>query len=184
MSTVEKKNSRGADIADDCMSSFVNMTARALTDPRVKPDPEQLVRLFSGRCKDQMDLITGFGSIAPLYAAPPEVREHAEVDVDAVLGAATVPFYETGNAAMGYCISRYDVRDRLQDIKIPTFIFVGRHDWITPVPCSEEIAAGVPMSKLVVYEKSGHFPGLEEKTKFQKDVRDFLKGLDVPALQL
>ncbi|TKA64786.1 hypothetical protein B0A55_08970 [Friedmanniomyces simplex] len=131
-----------------------------------------------------MDLIAGFGSIAALYAAPPEVKGHAGVDIDAVLSASAMPFYKTGNAAMGDCLSRYDVRDRLQDIKVLAFIAVGRHEWIIPVQGSEKLAEKMPRSRLVMYEMSGHLPGMEEKTRFQEDVREFLKTLDVPGLKL
>ncbi|KAK3631518.1 hypothetical protein LTR56_012274 [Elasticomyces elasticus] len=162
---------------------LMNMLKTALTNNRIKPDPDQVLRMFSGRCIDQMDLLTGFGSIAALYESPPEVKEHAEVDVGSVLSGATVPFYEAANAAMGDCLSRYDVRDRLKEIKVPAFVGVGRYDWVTPVSCGEELEAGLPTSKLVIYERSGHFPGLEEKTKFQKDVREFVKTMDVPGLK-
>ena len=160
----------------------INLTMRALTDPRIKPDPEQLVRMFSGRMIDQNDLLTGFMSIAPLYAAPPELKAQAEVDVDEVLSTAMKPFWETCNAAT-QCLSRYDMRDKLQDVKVPAFIYVGRHDWITPVPCSEEMVEKLPNEKFVIYEKSGHLPTLEEKTAFQKDAREFIKTLDIPGIK-
>ncbi|TKA82320.1 hypothetical protein B0A55_01438 [Friedmanniomyces simplex] len=132
----------------------------------------------------RLELDTDFGSIAALYAAPPEVKGHTEVDVDAVLSAATMPFCETGDAAMGDCLRRYDVRGRLQDIKVPAFTAVGRYGRITPVQCCEELAAKKSTSRLMVYERSGHLPGLEEETKFWEGVRDFLKTLDVPGLKL
>ena len=91
-------------------------------------------------------------------------------------------FYETGNAAQGDCLSRFDVRDRLHEIRIPVFVYVGRYDWITPVKLSEDLAGGIKGSKLVIYEKSGHMAALEEKTKFQKDVREFIKGLKMESL--
>ena len=84
---------------------------------------------------------------------------------------------------MGDCLSRFDVRDRLHEIKMPVFVYVGRYDWITPVKLSEELAAGIKDSKLVMYEKSGHMAALEEKTAFQKDVGEFLKRLDIEGLK-
>jgi len=159
------------------------MTKAALTDPRVKPDPEQLVRLLSGTVRDQEDLLTGFASLAPLYAAPDELKDQVEVDAGEVISKATKPFYETYNAAMNDCASRYDVRDVLQNIKTPAFVYVGRHDWITPVPCSEFLASKIPNAKLVIYEKSGHIAALEEKTPFQKDVREFVKALGIDGLE-
>ncbi|KAK5127621.1 hypothetical protein LTR85_006961 [Meristemomyces frigidus] len=161
----------------------INMTKAALTDPRVKPDPEQLVRMLSGNCRDQDDLMTGFATIAPLYAAPDAIKDLAEIDAGAVISKSIKPFYETVNAAMNDCASRYDVRDRLHEIKVPAFVFVGRHDWITPVPCSEFIAEKIPTSKLVIYQTSGHFAALEQKTPFQRDVREFIKTLGIPEFK-
>lgn len=80
---------------------------------------------------------------------------------------------------MGDCLSRYDIRDRLHEIDVPVFVYVGRYDWITPVRLGQELAAGIRNSKFVVYEKSGHMPALEEKTAFQADAREFIKSLRI-----
>lgn len=148
----------------------INMTAKALTDPRVQPDPTQLVRLLSGSCIDEADYLTAFTSIAPLYAAPDHLKDKTEVDVGKALSDVTKFVFETNSAAMSDCISRYDVRDGLHKIKVPAFVFVGRHDWITPVKLSEELAEGIPDARLVIFENSGHLPGLEERTLFKKEI--------------
>jgi pimeloyl-ACP methyl ester carboxylesterase len=83
---------------------------------------------------------------------------------------------------MGDCLSRFDLRDRLHEIEIPVFVYVGRYDWITQVKLSEDLAGGIKGSKLVVYGNSGHMAALEEKTKFQKHVREFLKSLNIEGL--
>lgn len=160
----------------------INMTKAALNDPRIKPDPDQVVRMSSGRMRDHMDFMTGFASIAPLYSAPDDLKAQAEVNVDEVIGAAFKPHWETANAAMGDCLSHYDMRDKLQDANVPAFVYVGRHDWFTPVPCSEEIAEKLPNAKLVIYEKSGHLAALEEKTAFQRDARQFIRTLSIASV--
>ena len=53
-------------------------------------------------------------------------------------------------------------------------VTVGRADWVTPVASAETIAALVPDSRLVIFEKSGHSPQLEEADKFQAVLRDFV----------
>ena len=62
---------------------------------------------------------------------------------------------------------------------MPVFIYCGRYDWITPPNMNEDAARAIEGSEFVVYENSGHMPALEEKTKFQKDVREFFKKLHV-----
>ena len=83
---------------------------------------------------------------------------------------------------MGDCLSRFDVRDRLHEIKVPAFVYVGRYDWITPVKLSEDLANGIKGSKLVVYEKSGHMAALEKNMTFQSDVREFVRSLNIAGL--
>jgi proline iminopeptidase len=83
---------------------------------------------------------------------------------------------------MGDCLSRFDVRDRLHEIKVPVFVYVGRYDWITPVKLNEDLASAIKGSKLVVYEKSGHMAPLEQQTAFQNDVREFVKGLNIQGI--
>ncbi|KAK5699577.1 hypothetical protein LTR97_005706 [Elasticomyces elasticus] len=162
---------------------LMNAVKTALVDPRTKDlvDPEQVLRMMSGRLRDFDDLATGFGTISALYAAPPDLKAQSETDVDAVLQTTMFPVLETCNAAMGYCLSRYDVRDRLHEIRIPTMVYVGRHDWITPPSVGKAVADGILGAKFVVYEKSGHFAALEEKTKFRADVLQFLQESGVPG---
>ena len=71
-------------------------------------------------------------------------------------------------------IPNYDVRKDLWMIRCPTLVLVGKHDWITPVSQSEEIARLIPGSRLVVFDKSGHMPFIEETQKFLDVVGDFL----------
>jgi len=51
------------------------------------------------------------------------------------------------------------------------------------VPCSGFLASKIPDAKLVIYEKSGHITALEEKTPFQKDVRQFVRALGIDGLE-
>ncbi|MCI0487479.1 MAG: alpha/beta fold hydrolase [Blastocatellia bacterium] len=71
---------------------------------------------------------------------------------------------------------RFDVRARLSEIKAPTLIIGGRHDLVTPVNHSVEMAKEIPHSKLVVMEHSGHFPFFEENYMFTQWVRSFMMG--------
>jgi proline iminopeptidase len=74
----------------------------------------------------------------------------------------------------------YDLKAELGKLPFPTLVTVGRRDWVTPVSSSETIAALIPKSKLVVFERSGHSPQIEESNLFQDVMRDFLDEA-VPA---
>jgi proline iminopeptidase len=67
-----------------------------------------------------------------------------------------------------------DVRAQLSEIKAPTLVVTGRHDLVTPPDQSAELASGLPLSKLVVLDHSGHFPFFEENYLFTEWVRHFL----------
>jgi proline iminopeptidase len=69
---------------------------------------------------------------------------------------------------------RLDYALRLSAIEAPTLILCGRHDPQFPVPCSEELATGIPNASLVLFERSGHYPFLEEADAFWRAVGRFL----------
>ena len=72
--------------------------------------------------------------------------------------------------------SRLDYGPRLGSIQIPTLILCGRHDPQYAPACSEELASGIRDSRLVWFERSGHFPFIEESDAFWPVVGDFLSA--------
>lgn len=140
----------------------------ALSSARVQVDREKLDRIMSGTVRDDADLRDCWAEILPLY-------DH-DLDWDKVRErvAATSYRYETHNYAFAVNQPGYDIKAKLPGITCPTLVTVGRHDWITPVACSETIASLIPGAELVVFEKSGHSPQLEESELFQAVVRRFL----------
>jgi proline-specific peptidase len=66
--------------------------------------------------------------------------------------------------------------DRTADlgrIDVPTLITVGRYDEIPP-SCAETMRAGIPGSRVVVFEQSSHVAHLEEPEAYAATVREFL----------
>jgi proline-specific peptidase len=62
---------------------------------------------------------------------------------------------------------------QLGRIDVPTLITVGRYDEIPP-SCAETLRAGIPHSRVVVFEHSGHVSHLEEPEAYVAAVREFL----------
>lgn len=143
-----------------------NALARAAEFPAI--DETLLDRLFGGRVESDEDFAEGFAAIAPLYDA------HYDPEATAARVRAATFRAETHNAAFSRNIPGFDLTDRLGEIEVPTLIIVGRHDWITPLEASEELAAGIPSAELAIFENSGHSPQLEENERFIAVVRDFL----------
>lgn len=67
-----------------------------------------------------------------------------------------------------------DVKSQLQEIKVPTLVVAGKYDLVTPPDQASELAAALPVSRLVVMEHSGHFPFFEENYMFTEWVRQFM----------
>lgn len=142
--------------------------ANALANTRVEIDREKLDRIFAGRVRDNDDLRDCWREILPLYD-----YHYDPAAVEAKV-AATPYRYEAHNYAFSVNIPNYDLKPVLPNVTAPTLITVGRTDWITPVSCSEQIASLIPGSRLVVFEKSGHSPQIEEAEAWTKVVREFL----------
>ncbi|MEI3849394.1 MULTISPECIES: alpha/beta fold hydrolase [unclassified Microbacterium] len=140
----------------------------ALATDRVTIDMEKFDRIDEGRVRDDADLKDCWREILPLYdfVYDPEAVER-KVE-------ATPYRYEAHNYAFSVNMPHYDIKAQLPSIAAPTLITVGRTDWITPVSCSETIAELVPDSELVVFERSGHSPQIEEADAWTRTVREFL----------
>jgi proline iminopeptidase len=143
-----------------------NALARAAEFPDITE--ELLDKLFEGRVESDEAFREAYATIAPLYDASTTPEKAA-----ARVASATFRV-DTHNQAFSRNIPNFDLTGRLHEIEVPTLIVVGRHDWITPVESSEELAAGIPNSELVIFENSGHSPQLEENEKFIAVVREFL----------
>ncbi|ULO09055.1 alpha/beta fold hydrolase [Paenibacillus sp. 19GGS1-52] len=130
---------------------------------------EMLNRLFGGQVKDDEEFRSMYQAILPLYWV-----SYTQKDLDDHLDSITFRA-DTHNWAFSINQPKYNLVDKLKTIQAPTLVLCGRHDWITPLEASEEIASEIPNSKLVVFENSGHSPQNEEREKFLGEVRQFLQ---------
>jgi pimeloyl-ACP methyl ester carboxylesterase len=113
-----------------------------------------------------------FDRIAPLYFRNPEhegvamLREYVRINKISL----------TARKATRGDIRRFPVRDKLNTIRVPTLVLVGRHDFVCSPMQAQTIHEGIRASKLAVFENSGHLPWLEEPDLFFSTVTNFLKG--------
>lgn len=68
-----------------------------------------------------------------------------------------------------------DLRGKLRHIAAPTLIIAGGKDPIVGMPAAEAMRQEIQKSELVVFDKSGHFPMLEEPEKFRTVLEEFLE---------
>jgi proline-specific peptidase len=74
-------------------------------------------------------------------------------------------------------IKDWDISDRLGEIRVPTLVFSGRYDEVTPAT-TELVHRGIPGSEYVVLEESSHMAQAEQPEETLALVRDFLARVE------
>ncbi len=94
------------------------------------------------------------------------------------------PVYETMNGPNEFTtignLKDWDRTDRLDEIRVPTLITVGRYDEVTPA-CAETLNRGIPGSQMVIFEESAHLAHVEEAKRYVAVVDAFLKTSPVAS---
>jgi pimeloyl-ACP methyl ester carboxylesterase len=72
---------------------------------------------------------------------------------------------------------RFDVRDRLDEVKTPALALVGEHDGLTPPAYHEYLAAELPDCESVELPGAAHLAMVERPAAFNAAVGEFLDGL-------
>lgn len=143
--------------------------AQAVAEKTATPEQLKILpALFEGTITSQQEFDEWWATCMPLYFRNPD--EAIIADLEARMRGEVV----VANYMMANEIPNYDVRAALPTISVPTLIIAGRYDWVTPVSQSEVIAAGIPGSRLVIQENSGHMGFIEEQAGYLATVKEFL----------
>jgi proline iminopeptidase len=108
--------------------------------------------------------------VYPFYWYNPPKDEYMDLDIGAMNLNATASDQIWSSDGQSY-----DVRKDLAKITAPTLVFYGRYDVVFSYDDAKEIADGVPNGRLVVMERSGHYPFFEENHTFTQWVKTFLE---------
>ncbi|MBW3590161.1 MAG: alpha/beta fold hydrolase [Actinobacteria bacterium] len=87
----------------------------------------------------------------------------------------------SGQAGEAIADQGWSVSDRLEEIECPVLVIGGDSDWITPPREVEQLALALPRGELVLLDRCGHFPWIEQPAAFFRTVRDFLNRELRPA---
>jgi pimeloyl-ACP methyl ester carboxylesterase len=69
----------------------------------------------------------------------------------------------------------YDIRDRLEEIEVPTLIVWGRHDRVVPIPAALSYKRRIgDNAELEIFDECGHVPQIERPLRFNRRVKRFL----------
>ncbi|MFN8470324.1 MAG: alpha/beta hydrolase [Caldilineaceae bacterium] len=112
------------------------------------------------------------GPVAPCYW-----HDLANVEKHAATFAATTTALQPYQGVAHSHLADFDFVSRLPDIAAPALIVVGASDGVCSLSQSQRLHLGLAHSKLLVIEKTGHFPWLEEPNAFFAGMRAFLPVL-------
>lgn len=70
--------------------------------------------------------------------------------------------------------AEFTLRGSLGRLHVPTLVLAGGHDPVCGPRWAAELHAGIPGSRLVMFENSGHLPHLEQPAEFAEAVAGFL----------
>jgi pimeloyl-ACP methyl ester carboxylesterase len=147
--------------------ALLDTSARPETARQTERRLEQIALAESGRLVEVADLLF------PLFVH----RDHQ--GDDALKRIIHVMAEEIGAEAFvrqqRAIMTRPDLRPHLASIRCPTLVLVGDGDELTPPPLSEEIAAGIPGSRLVVVPDCGHLSTLEQPEAVNEALVEWLE---------
>ena len=159
-------------------SNLARAYENAREQTRIEINWDDFDRYWSGRITDDEDLKARWADIIPLYDF------HYDAEKSAARVEAGIYRHESHNWCFQHNMPVYDLKGSLPQVTAPTLVTVGRTDWVTPPSSAQTIASLIPNSELVVFERSGHSPQMEEAERFQAVMRAFLAGVfpELPGL--
>lgn len=144
-----------------------------MANAQARATPEQFAALAGGLSEpvpDDETLRRMWLHLLPLYFHG-DVPEAAEAQFAGVHYRA-----DAFNCGFFQCLPRFNLVGQMAQLSAPTLILAGADDFITPVAQgAERLHNELPNSKLVVLERSGHYPFIEEPAAFVAAIRDWLE---------
>jgi pimeloyl-ACP methyl ester carboxylesterase len=92
----------------------------------------------------------------------------------ATIKASHVPVDPHAMLSFVGSLFKFDTRERLRQIGLPTLVIAGRRDIAFPVEQVALLAQGIPQARLVIFERGGHLPFLNQSEAFNETLRTFL----------
>ena len=78
----------------------------------------------------------------------------------------------------------WTVMNRLGEIKVPTLVMAGRYDFLFPPEHQAILADRLSNAELVLIERAGHNPQMEQSAQVIQAIRDFMATTNVPESRL
>lgn len=154
------------DRADSATQRFIALWR---DDPRYK----HAVEVVADESADDTDerFEAYFAAIAPLYFSDPD--RYVPIFEKQAAGTHLFAFADKAQEAADKLAPRYQSRE-YNKVRAKMLIVNGTVDFACPVEVAERIHNGVRGSTLSIYANVGHFPWIEQPTRFFMEVSQFL----------
>ena len=146
-----------------------------LANAKARSTPEQLqrvIKVFTAPLSSNDEYRADLEQLLPIYFK----------NYDPKIGAQLVNSMQLSFQALNHCSTTWfpavNFHSQLKDITTPTLIIGGREDWLSPpAQAVERLHTGIPNSKLVILEDSGHWPFVEERERFITTISEWIAQL-------
>ncbi|MGW4798549.1 alpha/beta fold hydrolase [Nonomuraea sp. NPDC004297] len=151
--------------------AFWNQAMAALSSlPQRHPQAAELPLAFQQTlaATDNESATVGLRAVLPAYFADYWAHEQELAPLRTSIRIWTDPLHADEPP--------FDVRDRLADIGAPTLVVTGAHDFICGPRWGRMLHEGIPGSRFLLLEDSGHMGHIEEPETFGQAVTEFVRG--------
>lgn len=108
--------------------------------------------------------------VEEMYRSTPEDYKREVVEIQKAIGPAVML-----NDFL--CCDKFDITDRVHEIKLPALIICGELDVMTPVKYANYLGAKIANSRVVIVPRAGHFVLAEKPEVVNEAIEDFVRGL-------
>jgi proline-specific peptidase len=136
----------------------------------------EIVSLASRHLNGQFEPDEFFPNLMKLGKAYGPHTSLSQIPHMLIMGLQTKLQPEAAIYAETHFLKGWSVMDRLAEIQTPTLVMAGREDFIFPPEHQEQLAAGIPNTRLVLIDRAGHNPHDEQPAEVLRAVRDFLSS--------
>ena len=156
----------GAEFWAEAMAGLAAYPQRHPDRPEAAEVPAAFAQI--GAATDDESLVAALRAALPAYFADFWGRQDEFAEFQAAVRIWSGP-------AGAQDPTPFDVRDNFGEITAPAVVIVGAHDFICGPRFAEQLHAGLPDSRLVVLEHSGHFAHIEQPAEFTAAVVGLLQ---------
>ena len=108
--------------------------------------------------------------IEEIYRLTPEDYKREVIEKQKTIGPAVM-------LSDFLCCDKFDIMDRVHEIKLPALIMCGELDVMTPVKYTNYLGAKIANSRVVIIPQASHLVLAEKPEAVNKAITDFINGI-------